>query len=343
MRKRFVIFLAVATVLITSPNRAAWAQKLLSEGIKDLATQIATNVVKEQKTKIAVLPFREINGQPTVLGTFISEELVTDLFTIGGLDIVERTMLDRIIGELKLGQTGLIDPETAKKVGKIAGVDAVVTGSITDLQSYVALNCRLIDAQTGRIFAAAQTKIAKDDDVRKIMGTPLPGSATAASGQQQPMDGATVEPKVSVKSVMQRQEAEGFSFELKRCTHTGSSVTCDLLVTSNGDDQILSIIANTPRGATYGPPDGNSRLVSDDGGEYPAREVLFGMNEGPRAESSLASGVPVKAKMIFTVSPEIQKAALLEIRARITGKTRDTEPPPSSFAVKFRDVVLVRP
>jgi TolB-like protein len=299
--------------------------------------------VKEQKTKIAVLPFREINGQPMVLGTYISEELVTDLFTIGGLDIVERAMLDRIIGELKLSQTGLIDPETAKKVGKIAGVDAVVTGSITDLQSYVALNCRLIDAQTGRIFAAAQTKIAKDDDVRKIMGTPLPGSATAASGQPQPVESATSEPKVSVKPVSLRQEAEGFSFELKRCTHMGGLVTCDLLVTNNGDDQTLSIIANTPRGGSYGPPDGNSRLISDDGGEYLATEVSFGKDEGERAESSLASGVPVKGKMIFTVSSEIQKAALLEIRARITGKTKDTGVPPASFAIKFRDVVLVRP
>jgi len=116
------------------------AQKFLSEGIKDLATQIATSSAKEQKRKIAVLPFRELDGRPTVLGTYISEELVTDLFTIGGLDIVERSMLDRILGEIKLGQTGLIDAETATKVGKIAGVDAIVTGTITDLQSYVALN-----------------------------------------------------------------------------------------------------------------------------------------------------------------------------------------------------------
>src|SRR6202165_286286 len=150
----------------------ATAQKILAEGIKDLATQIAGKVTKEQKHKIAVLPFKELEGQPTVLGSFLAEELVTDLFENPRLSIVERTMLDKVVGELKLAQSGLIDPETAKRVGKIAGVDAIVTGTITDLSSYVALNARLIDGQSGHIFAAAQTRIVKDDDVRKIMAAP---------------------------------------------------------------------------------------------------------------------------------------------------------------------------
>src|SRR6476659_3866405 len=172
LRSRLIAACVMLSAALGSP---AYSQKILAEGIKDLATQIATNVSKEKKQKVAILPFRELDGKPTILGTYISEELVTDLFMIGGLDIVERTMLDRLLGEIKLGQTGVIDPETAKKVGKVAGVDAIVTGSITDLQSYVALNCRLIDAQTGHVFAAAQTKIVKDDDVRKIMGAALPG------------------------------------------------------------------------------------------------------------------------------------------------------------------------
>src|SRR4051812_31780580 len=172
LRSRLI---AACVMLSAAFNNPAYSQKILSEGIKDLATQIATNVSKEKKQKIAILPFRELDGKPTILGNYISEELVTDLFMIGGFEIVERAMLDRLLGEIKLGQTGVIDPETAKRVGKVAAVDAIVTGSITDLQSQVALNCRLIDTQTGHVFAAAQTKLVKDDDLRKIMGAALPG------------------------------------------------------------------------------------------------------------------------------------------------------------------------
>ena len=169
------------------------AQKLLTEGIKDLATQISESAAKGQKRRIAVVPLRELDGRTTVLGTYIAEELVTDLFAVGKLEIVERGLLDKVLGELKLGASGVIDPETAKQVGRLAGVDAIVTGTVTDLQSLVALNCRLIDTQTGRIFAAAQTKIIKDEDVKKIMGVVMSGGAVS-SGSQGPVGVASGSP-----------------------------------------------------------------------------------------------------------------------------------------------------
>src|SRR3989442_520460 len=170
-----------ATALAFTVAATAGAQRVLSEGIKDLASQISSSVTQQQKRKIAVLPFRELDGRATVLGTYMSEALVTQLVNSGNLEVVERTMLDRIVGELKLGESGLIDPTTAKRVGQVAGVDAIVTGTITDLESYVAVNCRLIDAATGRIFAAAEARILKDDDVKKIMGVAM-GRAPAPDG-----------------------------------------------------------------------------------------------------------------------------------------------------------------
>src|SRR3982751_1705300 len=207
-------FIATTTVILFA--NAAHAQKTLSDGIKDLATQVATNIAKERKQKIAVLPFRELDGQPTILGTYISEEMVTHLFSIGGIEIVERSMVDKLIGELKLSQTGIIDTDTAKKVGKIAGVDAIVTGSITDLQSYVALNCRLIDAQSGKIFAAAQTKIVKDDDVRKIMGSPIAQPLAERPTQTRDTRKGSPHKPITAKT------AGDFSFELQRCYLKGT-------------------------------------------------------------------------------------------------------------------------
>lgn len=169
--------LAIVAVLLAAAP--ALAQKMMTDGIKDLATQIAGSVAKEQKKKIAVLPFKELDGQTTVLGTYLAEELVTNLFNVGNVDIVERAMLDKLLGEQKLEQTGAIDPATAQKVGKIAGVDAIVTGSVTDFQSFIAVNCRVIDTTSGRIFAAAQVKIVKDDDVKKALSMTVGGKAPA--------------------------------------------------------------------------------------------------------------------------------------------------------------------
>ncbi len=332
-KSRTAVVLAVALALLPLE---AWAQKILPEGIKDLATQIATNVAKEQKHKIAVLPFRELDGRATVLGTYISEELVTDLFTIGGLDIVERSMLDRILGEAKLGETGVIDPETATKVGKIAGVDAIVTGTITDLQSYVALNCRLIDTRSGRIFGAAQAKIVKDDDVRKIMGSPLP--APAGGMQKQPSDLPGSEGKKIPAKSSQQQQANGFLFDLKSCTLSGSSVQCDFLITNNKEDRDLRIASQGRSAVGVGP----SRLIDTSGIEYIADEAFLGSAVGGDARSertstrsALATGIPTRATVNFeSVSPDIELARLLEISCLSVR---------SPFTVQFRNVPLVRP
>jgi TolB-like protein len=146
-----------------------FAQKPLSEGITDLARQITTSASSQQKQRIAVLPFRELDGQPTVLGTYVAEELVTNLFQLGNFKIVERQLLDKVMGELKIQQSGAIDATTAKEIGRIAAVDAIVTGSITDFESFVAVHSRLIDTTTGEVFGAAQAKITKDEDLKKIM------------------------------------------------------------------------------------------------------------------------------------------------------------------------------
>jgi curli biogenesis system outer membrane secretion channel CsgG len=105
------------------------AQKTLDEGVAELATQITTSATKQEKQRIAVLPFHELDGPPTVLGTYLAEELVTKLFQLGNFKIVERQLLDRVMGELKIQRSGAIDPATAKEIGRIAAVDAIVTGA----------------------------------------------------------------------------------------------------------------------------------------------------------------------------------------------------------------------
>lgn len=250
MAKTECIKIGIVTglVLLSSHVRLASCQKALSDGISDLASQISSSVAQQQKKRVAVIPFRELDGRTTVLGTYLSEELGTDLFKLGGLDIVERTMLDRILGELKLGQSGLVDPTTAKKIGEVAGVDAIVTGTITDLESFVAVNCRLIDVQTGRVFAAAQTRILKDDDVKKIMGVeigqaspPTDRSVTPTNPQPVP---STRLPEFSNRAVRVQVISAG---------RTGAGLRLGLLVTNRLTQPLDVQFRRSP-----GAPDGST-------------------------------------------------------------------------------------
>lgn len=59
-------------------------------------------------------------------------------------DIVERSMLERVLQEQKLGMTGIIDDSQAAALGKVLGVNAIITGVV----SYESNDSRLTEKRT---------------------------------------------------------------------------------------------------------------------------------------------------------------------------------------------------
>lgn len=172
---------------------------------------------------VAILPFRELSGQATVFGAFLAEELTTVVVQNGKVQIVERAQLEGVLTELEFDNSGLIDAESAKKIGKLSGASAILAGSITELATYVAVNCRVIDGQSGQVKGAAQVKIVKDADVNSILarkesspGRTSPSKPPAGTSQDSRQDS-------SVRKVL-HQEAFGIAFDLKGCRGRGNVV-----------------------------------------------------------------------------------------------------------------------
>ncbi|HEY0142116.1 MAG TPA: FlgO family outer membrane protein [Thermoanaerobaculia bacterium] len=156
--------LALMLTLLLTCSAAA---EPLEDAIDTLAREISSSVKEQKKRKIAILPFDEAKGKESVLSTYVPETLVTNLFRLGRFEIVERQMLDKVIAEVRQQRReGAFDPKTAAEVGRIAGVEAIVTGTITDFPTYVGINCRIIDTTTATVFGAANTTIAKDANLR---------------------------------------------------------------------------------------------------------------------------------------------------------------------------------
>lgn len=66
-------------------------------------------------------------------GKASSEYLIQRLFEVGKFNIMDRTLVEDRIRESSLNTTGLIDPDTAKKIGDILGVDYLVYGNVNDV------------------------------------------------------------------------------------------------------------------------------------------------------------------------------------------------------------------
>jgi len=74
--------------------------------------------------RVAVLEF-EGYGASGVADIFVMELMRS------GFDVVERNKLDNLLREQELGISGKIDPSTARSIGRILGVDAILTGSVS--------------------------------------------------------------------------------------------------------------------------------------------------------------------------------------------------------------------
>lgn len=103
---------------------------------------------------IAVLPF-ETKGIGEELGEIdLLDKLITEFVHLNRFKVIERSQLEKILQEQKLGLTGIIDASTAVEVGKTAGVDAVVFGSIASDKRAVTIDARLVDTETAEIITS---------------------------------------------------------------------------------------------------------------------------------------------------------------------------------------------
>jgi curli biogenesis system outer membrane secretion channel CsgG len=136
---------------------------------------------KALKKRVAVFAFEDKTdhswhwwtGQP--VGQGMADMLVTELVKSGKYKVIERQEIEKILSEQKMGQTGLVTPESAAKVGQLLGVELAVIGSVTEFghkksdtggrikgfglgvsstAASVGIDVRFINTNTGEILAA---------------------------------------------------------------------------------------------------------------------------------------------------------------------------------------------
>jgi len=167
-------------------DAAANGQALLDAQIAELAVRLLPEHGTNKKLKMVILPFADLEQRVSEFGKYVSEGLVGNLAKTGKYAVVERELLYRILEEQKLGMLGIIDDASAKKVGKILGVDCVVTGTFSALESRIKINARVIATDTGLIMSVAEANIARNKEVEILLRRTRKASAPVVSAPLTP-------------------------------------------------------------------------------------------------------------------------------------------------------------
>lgn len=140
-----------------------------------------------------------IFGQDVDVGKGISDLLVTYLVKDGTYSVIERKAMDKILAEQNFSNSDRANPNSAAKIGKLLGVDAIIVGSITQFgndtkntnvgggggnwggfgiggfghkksKAIVALTARIVDIDTGEILAVAEGKGESQRESTSMLG-----------------------------------------------------------------------------------------------------------------------------------------------------------------------------
>lgn len=284
--------LAMAFAFIASPAPA----QDLDQSIQELAKQLYERMASSRVKKVAVVEFPDLNGYQSSLGQFIAEELITALSLSaqpGQFDVVERRLLARVLKEQELTDSSLFDAESIARIGKILGIEALVTGSIADLGTEVKVNARAISVENAKIFAAAATRITKTDAVVQLMkqnaGSPTASAFPAAAS---PSRSGAQRSDVFFQNSFLRVEPQSASK-----SKDGKRITLALSIENTSAEELLLAVR-------YDTVYDRLPLLVDDQGNAASADDLVGLARQAHAsdENAHYTMISPKSKTVITLS-----------------------------------------
>ncbi|MFN5555881.1 MAG: CsgG/HfaB family protein [Chryseotalea sp.] len=192
LRYALLLFsLFYATTL--SAQKAKPHQTVVDAMVAQLRTAVPNN---KSNIRIAIVPFTNTKADEKIQYTdYITETLTGKLAQhTNTFQLFERGRLDAILTENKLMLSGLMKPSEAIKIGELLSVDALFSGTITKLKSYIEVNGRLLDVASGEILTSFSGRVKIDKNIA-VLTQPLAinnqPNVQAVTTQTQPKEKGT--------------------------------------------------------------------------------------------------------------------------------------------------------
>lgn len=167
---------------------------------------------------VAVLAFRNLSPSVRLapMESGFADVLQANLGALEDVRLVEREQIYAVLAQQSLSLSGLVDPETALKVGRLVGADRLIYGSFVELAESLRFNVRLADTKTASILRAETIHGPTEDFALLIEDLALRLAADLAV--QPPPDAAEL---VSAATPIREIEAAIHYADAERLYHLG--------------------------------------------------------------------------------------------------------------------------
>lgn len=159
----FIVWIALGTLQVSHAS-----------SIPSLASDLSTKLEHRQIERLAILPFQALGQGSEVFAKHLTEEFSTALLDASStIKVYERHQLDKVMNELKLQHSGLVDSSTTQQLGAFTGVEAIVIGEYAIVDKKVKLWIKVLETESAFQVAAAQGEMpfrSKDWDLEQETG-----------------------------------------------------------------------------------------------------------------------------------------------------------------------------
>ena len=160
--------------------------------VKALAEEKNLMAAKPDTNTVAVCYYQDLSPDKS-LRAFqkgLASMVITDLSKVKSVRVVERVRLQALFEEMKLGQTGIVDPKTAPRLGKLLGAENIVVGNLSS--GSIKAVTTLASSGKGNVKGSASVSVDKNKffelpviivrDIAKILGITLSDDESKAIG-----------------------------------------------------------------------------------------------------------------------------------------------------------------
>ncbi|HEY1406391.1 MAG TPA: FlgO family outer membrane protein, partial [Spirochaetota bacterium] len=179
MKKYIVLFFMIIAIPCLSQDSAD--DIAIDSVFKRMAIKFSGMDAKLKNHTVAVYGF-EVNGRSgDSFASYSTEKLTHEIVETGKLKVVERSRIDRLLKEQQFVQTGLVDADSAAKIGRILSVDAVIIGTVRVTDSGIEFIARMIQSDTGIIIASSDERLKTVAASVSVKNTDTPEDETKIS------------------------------------------------------------------------------------------------------------------------------------------------------------------
>ncbi|MBI5573615.1 MAG: hypothetical protein HY919_03570 [Elusimicrobia bacterium] len=118
---------------------------------KRIAVLYFENIILPKKITSAELGPYNVDRQYDYLERAFTDMLISDLADTKDIELVERSKVEKLLDEIHLGETGLIDENTIQKAGKALQADYLIFGYIDKKKSKIVLRTKIQNVSNRQI------------------------------------------------------------------------------------------------------------------------------------------------------------------------------------------------